>query len=325
MSSFAEDSELSLLRGGNSTPSQSAPNPRLSPGNNLIASNESNNSRTAASKIGQYQSSGRVPQPVTTQARERMSAERSPLNCSPFNNPPAFVPPPQPEAFDHTSLVNALSRLHNRQIPRPEPFDDLCGYSFDQFLVNFEEYCASSFRGSQTFWISELAGLLSGEMKMAFEALRVPGESYPSLREKLRRWRYDNEDTLEQTTRLKFNEASPHNGESCRLYAGRLEKLYKLAFPKKISHIQTSKTLQRKLLHTVPVELANQFKTAFSLNKTLNNSELTLSEILTLASTYDAQAKLFKRAGNENEIWLTYKPAKDSTASPASYYGNSDW
>ena len=75
-------------------------------------------------------------------------------------------------------LIEVLSRLDNRQIPKPEEFDDTCGQHFDQFLRDFEEYCSQSFRGSSNLWINELGSLFSGELKMAYEALKVPGESY---------------------------------------------------------------------------------------------------------------------------------------------------
>ena len=53
-------------------------------------------------------------------------------------------------------------------------------------------YCSQNFKGSRDLWCGELGGLLSGDMRVAFDSLRVPGDTYMDLREKLRAWRRDN-------------------------------------------------------------------------------------------------------------------------------------
>ena len=114
---------------------------------------------------------------------------------------------------------------------------------------------------------------------------------------------------MEQNTRTRFKDAKMLKEESCRLYAGRLEKLYRFAYPQKSNKIITSKTLQRKFIETVPEEFSGQLKTARAFNKTMKSCELSWTDMLTLASQYDADSKSYKnKATNNNEIWLAYRP-----------------
>ena len=205
-------------------------------------------------------------------------------------------------------LLAALNKLDSRQVPRPEAYDDTCGQSFEQFLGNFEEYCRQNFKGSPNLWVGELAPLLSGHMRRAYETLKVPGDTYPILRNKLQRWQFQNKDTIEQDTRDRFNHAGMLDDESCRLYAGRLEKLYRLAFPQKASKIENSRSLQRKIIDTVPEEFSKQLKTARALNKGLRGTDLSWSEVLALASQFDADQKLYQPRDKEREVWVTYQP-----------------
>ena len=153
--------------------------------------------------------------------------------------------------FGNMHLIEVLSRLDSRQVPKPDAFDDTTGQSLDEFLISFEDYCTQNFKGGPNLWIRELGALLSGDMKMAYEILRVPGDSYQHLREKLRNWRRENKETIEQQSRARFNEAKMLPKESCRLYAGRLEKLYRKAqesLPVKLFNANILKRFRKNFL-----------------------------------------------------------------------------
>ena len=129
------------------------------------------------------------------------------------------------------------------------------------------------------------------------------------MREKLKQWRLDKKESLEQNTRTLFKDAKMLKEESCRLYVGRLEKLYRFAYPRKSNKIITSKTLKRKFIETVPEEFSGQLKTARAFNKTIRSCEISWIDMLTLASQYDADNKSYKSTGpSNNEIWLAYRP-----------------
>ena len=207
-------------------------------------------------------------------------------------------------------VLRALARLDNRSVPRPESFDTQSGQPFEQFLSVFEDYCKHNFRGSSSLWIGELGRLLKGDMHSAFEAVKVPGDSYDSLRSKLLKWRTDTREVLESKTKYRFTKAQIQSGESLRLYAARLEKAFRLAYPNR--GVETSKTLRRKYLDTVPRDFEKQLQTARSINMTMNGSELLWSTILTLASQTDVGEERRNRGGDslvkpdDEQVWLTY-------------------
>ena len=98
----------------------------------------------------------------------------------------------QPSNMDlsatHQRLIQALERLDNRSTPRPEPFDETSGQSLPDFLRSFEEYCGSTFRGSDYMWTEELGRFLVGDIRKAYHSLRIPGEGYRDLKRKLLKW-----------------------------------------------------------------------------------------------------------------------------------------
>ena len=186
-------------------------------------------------------------------------------------------------------LLQALPRLDNRCVPNPEAFDSQSGQSFQQFLLAFEEYPQHNFRRSSALWIGELGRLLTGDMNAAFQALKVPGDSYRSLTKKLLKWRTDTKEVLESKTKYRFTKAKIQAGESLRLYAARLEKAFRLAYPSR--RVEFSKTLRQKYFDTAPNAFRKQLQTARTINLTMNKSEISWSTILTLASQNDVGAE----------------------------------
>ena len=176
-------------------------------------------------------------------------------------------------------VLNALSRLDNRSLPKPEPFDAHTGQSFSGFLMNFEEYCSANFKGNSDFWTGELAGLLTGTMKEVFEAYRVPGMGYYQLKDKLLHWYGIRTEGIEKETKARFRQATMRPAESLSIYAARLEKLFKLAFPRK--DVENSRTLRDKFINTVPEPFKTQLTAARSMRRAFDFTDLTWSSILT--------------------------------------------
>jgi hypothetical protein len=93
--------------------------------------------------------------------------------------------PPTTENLSADYILRGLARLDNRSVPKPEMFDSSSGQPFAQFLATFEDYCTHNFRGSSSLWIGELGKLLSGDTLRTFNALKVPGDGYETLKSKL--------------------------------------------------------------------------------------------------------------------------------------------
>ena len=154
-----------------------------------------------------------------------------------------------------------------------------------QFLSTFEEYRTHNFRGSGDLWVGELGGFLHGKMLQAFKVLQIAGDSYDSLKHKLLQWRRDSKESYEASSKERFTVASPIPKESLRLYAARLEKYFRLAYPNK--SIENSSTLRRKFFHSVSSRFQNQLESARSIALTMNDRDITWTNILALASRFD--------------------------------------
>ena len=214
--------------------------------------------------------------------------------------------PRRRDIFSNEALFRALTRLDNRCIPKPELFDLATGRSFNQFILKFEEYCQHTFRGSSSGWVNELGRFLQGEMHEAFVAVKVPGDNYEMIRDKLLLWVQDNKETYEKETKSRFKQAECKPNETMRLYAARLEQAFRLAYPHR--EVQTSQTLRQKYCDTIPHEFSLQLQSYRSFAHTLNQGEMTWANILTLASRYDAQHKTIKKEPIEtlpyNDVWF---------------------
>jgi len=206
-------------------------------------------------------------------------------------------------------LLQLMKRLDNRTVPRPEKFDSASGNNFNDFLRVFEDYCSGAFRGSTMLWVGELGRLLEGDMLDAFNALRMAGDDYHDIKAKLVKWQKDSKEVRSSTIRNKFTKAEPMSGESMRLYAARLEKSFRLAYPRR--SVQKSKTLRDKYLHTVPRSFHKQLSTMRNVERTIHNREMSWSTILTLASSWDSENKencVYSLPVEQPSVWLGARP-----------------
>lgn len=215
-------------------------------------------------------------------------------------------------ALSLESVLLALSRLDNRIAPKPAAFDSNSGQSFESWLQEFEEFCQVTYRGSSARWIGEMGNLLHGDMHLAFDALRVPGDSYQSLTAKLVKWRKDTAEVLEAQTKSRFTKCQMQTGETLRLYAARLEKYFRLAYPQR--DIEKSKTLRKKYCNTVPQSFAKVVHSARSMHLSLVNREITWNDILALAGQHDASGDMVR--DTSEEVQLNYTGEKSMMAKP---------
>lgn len=186
-------------------------------------------------------------------------------------------------------LVRALERLDTRVVPRPEPFDMSSGQSIREFFSEFEAYCEHSFRTRKNTWIGELGRRLAGELKGAFEALRGLNDKYRDIKGKLMQWYTDSREQCQLETKAAFGKAVREPYEPLRLYSARLERLFKMAHPKR--NIENSKVLLIKFLETVSTKFRRQIENAIGIAKIMTGKTLMWTRIVTLASLVDTQKK----------------------------------
>lgn len=221
-----------------------------------------------------------------------------------FSSRPDDVRLPQDQnLLSMTQMMQVLSRLDTRTVPKPENFDLSSGQRFTEFLLIFEEYCGNTFRGSSARWIGELGRFLTGDVKVAMEAIKVPGETYETLKHKLTRWVESRAELLKVDCKARFRDAVMKPGESLTLCAARLENLFQQAYPSR--SVEGNATLRTKYFSIVPDQIRSQLINARTMTKTMTGSELTWSQIIAYVSQYEIDYKP-KITDTDGEIWVTH-------------------
>ena len=219
-------------------------------------------------------------------------------------------------------ILSLLQRLDTQTIPKPEVFNSTSGESFELFLQQFEEYCSHTFKGSSSLWISELGRFLQGEMQSALQSLRVPGDSYDTVKANLLKWRHDTKDVIETETRDRFNHFQMNRGESLRLFAARLEHAFRLAYPRR--NPETGKTLRQKYFETVPSDFAKHLQAARSFSRTMNERELTWTNITAIASQHNVEHPVTSQTSfpqdQVDSIWVNYSQDSRYPPGPITQY-----
>ena len=214
-------------------------------------------------------------------------------------------------SYMNDRFIQALERLDTRCTPRPQPFDQASGQSLRQFLQAFENYCRGSFRGSEDTWIDELGRYLEGDLAHAYNSLKIPGEGYWEVKRKLLAWHKESKEWRNAGSRDLFRKARMHPGESLRLFAARLEKLYRLAYSNR--EVEESRTLREKYCDAVPRGFKKQIKTLTAVTKCVQGDPVTWSNITQLASQFDAS--LQREGSSTSDDMDTYSIQAASKAS----------
>ena len=85
-------------------------------------------------------------------------------------------------------FMNVMSKLDNKKVPLQEKIDESSGQTLKKYLVKFESYCKSNFKGNQDFQIGELDRHLTWKTWDAFRAVRDVDDNYENLKRKLLEW-----------------------------------------------------------------------------------------------------------------------------------------
>lgn len=147
-------------------------------------------------------------------------------------------------------LKSAICRLDFRKVAEFERFDEKSGEKLKRYLRRFEAYCEQNIRGDSYAWIGVLEGKLSGQILKAFKSMRDVEDSYTIVKDKLLLWFEDMKELRKRKSRRAFGKATFERGESLYLYSNKLERLYRVAYPKhKVEH---SSMLRDKFISTIP-------------------------------------------------------------------------
>ena len=205
------------------------------------------------------------------------------------------------ESLSVTDLLQVLQRLDSRSVPKPDVYDLTSGQPVSEFISTFEEYCRGTFRGSSSLWVGELGRMLTGEIKVALDAMKAPGDTYETLKEKLMRWVNSRQELLQNGLKNKFKTAQMKPQESYTLYAARLENLFSAAYPRRL--IQDNRTLRTKYFDTVHESFRNQLQTTQAITKSMNERDMTWSQVIAYASQHEVENNNRPLKIDSNEVW----------------------
>jgi len=185
-----------------------------------------------------------------------------------------------------TELMKVMSTLDGRRSSNFEKFDEESGYDFEKYLRKFEAYCRDNIRGNKYVWITELEKQLQGRMLQAFEVLRDEDDDYRDIKKKLLRWYKDMKDSRKKNLRKKYEKMKYRSGESLFLYCGRLEKAFKVAYPRR--NVERNKVLIEKFKQTIPKAFARMLKNHTMMCK-VTGRRTTWSEMKKFAQIQDME------------------------------------
>ena len=177
------------------------------------------------------------------------------------------------KALTHDDMMlKMLDRLDNRRMPQLETFNpDL--EDFDQYLEKFEDYCVTNIKGEEKYWVVELEKHLDEETKEAYSSMRDRRDSYQTLKTKLLQWSRDMKDMRKKRTHEIFNSMKPKSEESLYLFSNRVEKQFRMAFPKvNGDKLQKSSTLRKKFLEATPKKFSEMIEDRIISNKVMGQS-----------------------------------------------------
>lgn len=192
------------------------------------------------------------------------------------------------------SSVKELNRapakdVDARHLLEMEDYDETSGQDFGQYLKRFEGHCNNFFKGDCYLWIKQLERHLSGRTLEAMRSLRVFDDDYLDLRKKLVRWYKEDDENRKLAARKRFEAAKPQLGECVYNFSNRLEKLYKVAFPRRKA--ETSSTLINKFKSVVNRKIGNFIHNQMMEYK-IRKEVLTWSGVQRCARIYDVDTDL---------------------------------
>ena len=148
---------------------------------------------------------------------------------------------------NHTDIYPIFD---SRMVPEFDKFDERSGETLTEYLIRFERYCQRHIRDDEDAWIRVLKKMLSGDTLYEFEALRDSHDDYYELRYKLMKWDKETKELRKRRAKEQFRRMKHKKNESLYLYSVRLEKTFRLAYPK--GNVEKSSTLRDKFVETVP-------------------------------------------------------------------------
>ena len=160
------------------------------------------------------------------------------------------------------------------------PFSLGSSTSLSQYFTRFEEHCSRTYAGNMDDALPLLHSLLVGEVKDIFAACGGTDVTYAKMKQRMLRWVSVQDNSLQQSARIRFDNAKRHHGEDPSLFALRLSSLFEDAYPSE--NMQTSELLRDRLIQNLPEAIGEQLKLDIKYNKAIHDKTLHWDHYLTI-------------------------------------------
>jgi len=185
-------------------------------------------------------------------------------------------------------LSDVMSQLNRGKIPDFEKFDEVSGQDLYKYLKKFEVYCKENLNGGRDGWLMELEKNLSGKTLRAFKVVKGFEDDYYDVKASLLEWYKDNAENRKLRNVRKFEEMRYEEREELYLYCCRLEKAYKLAYPKK--DYLDSYVLTQKFNSSIPKRARKLLSTYKMINR-ITSKKMSWKEVKRCAKLYDCETE----------------------------------
>ena len=191
---------------------------------------------------------------------------------------------------NHRSEMQEMADLLvGRGAPKPEPYTLDPSRSFYRFLDSFEAYCSSRYSSKQkSLWTPELGRFLKGEALQVYRACGGPDQKYKYMKQKLQGWYDSAKVRISSSRKSQYENARPMDGEGLRIFATRLEHLYRNAYPNKSLD---GKDLKRRLVDALPKSVVDGLERDLVLLRAANGQQNTWNDVLVLLEAQDEAAR----------------------------------
>ena len=183
-------------------------------------------------------------------------------------------------------------------------------------MERFEKYCTDNVRCDENSWIRILRKKLSGDTLAGFEAILDKRDSYIDLKVKLLKWDHKRKSMRKKKAIDQFKKMKFKKGEQLYLFSSRLEKTFRLAYPKE--NVEKSTALRDKFVRNVPKGFANVIREKIFCDKVWDKTTR-WNVIQRYAQVRDAEDKIGRSSESsdsetekEEEIVINIQQQKDS-------------
>ena len=211
---------------------------------------------------------------------------------------------PQSPVHGGHDLQSLVRLLDKGKCPKPDIYSLESGRSFSRFLASFEVYCENRYsRCNIDLWTPELGRLLEGEMKEVYDAHGGPDQKYRKMKRHLETWHAEAKERISSSRRALYRNARMQSGESLKIYATRLEHLFRMAYPRRELD---GKDLKRHLLTTIPAQVGENLEHDLAILKTATGKQNTWGDVLKLLENQDETVRRQQRSSSpsqESKSW----------------------